>query len=73
MRRVPLWLVLALIVVHGGCAGTTKTDPRAVHPDVQLQVRAPGQEGVQAALGAPGEVAAQIRVGVGSGGALEPG
>ena len=25
MRRVPLWLVLALIVVHAGCAGTTKT------------------------------------------------
>ena len=25
MRRVPLWLVLTLIVVHAGCAGTTKT------------------------------------------------
>ena len=25
MRRVPLWLVLVLIVVHAGCAGTTKT------------------------------------------------
>jgi IPT/TIG domain len=25
LRRVPLWLVLALIVVHAGCAGTTKT------------------------------------------------
>jgi hypothetical protein len=32
-----------------------------------------GQEGVQAALGAPGEIAAQIGVGVVSGGALEPG
>jgi hypothetical protein len=36
-------------------------------------VREPGQEGVQAALGAPGEIAAQIGVGVVSGGALEPG
>ena len=30
-------------------------------------------EGVQVALGAPGEIAAQIGVGVDSGGALEPG
>jgi len=36
-------------------------------------MRAPGQERVQAAFGAPGEVAAQIGVGVVSGGALEPG
>jgi hypothetical protein len=42
-------------------------------PDKQLQVRAPGQERVQAALGAPGEIAAQIGVRVVSGGALEPG
>jgi len=25
LRRLPLWLVLALVVVHAGCAGTTKT------------------------------------------------
>ena len=36
-------------------------------------MRAPGQERVQAAFRAPGEVAAQIGVGVVSGGALEPG
>ena len=36
-------------------------------------MRAPGQERVQAALGAPGEIAAQIGVGVVSGGTLEPG
>src|SRR5258708_34341096 len=42
-------------------------------PDVQLQMRAPGQERVQASLGTPGEIAAQIGVGMVSGGALEPG
>jgi len=36
-------------------------------------MRTPGQERVQAAVGAPREVAAQIGVGVVSGGALEPG
>ena len=36
-------------------------------------MRAPGQERVQIALGAPGEVTAQIGVGVVSGGTLEPG
>ena len=36
-------------------------------------MRAPGQERVQAALGAPGEIAAQIGAGVVSGGGLEPG
>jgi hypothetical protein len=36
-------------------------------------MRAPGQEGVQASLGTPGEIAAQIGVGVVSGGAREPG
>ncbi|HXN70985.1 MAG TPA: IPT/TIG domain-containing protein [Candidatus Acidoferrales bacterium] len=35
MRRVPLWLVLALIVVHGGCAGTTKT---TAPPPAQVSV-----------------------------------
>ena len=35
MRRVPLWLVLALILVHGGCAGTTKTTPA---PPAQVNV-----------------------------------
>ena len=42
-------------------------------PDVQLQVRAPGQERVQAAVSAPREVAAQIGVGMVAGSALEPG
>jgi hypothetical protein len=36
-------------------------------------VRAPGQEWVQAAVGAPPEVAAQIGAGMVSGSALEPG
>ena len=36
-------------------------------------MRAPGQEGVQSALGAPGQIAAQIGVGVVPGSALEPG
>src|SRR5579859_6860880 len=35
-----------------------------IHPDAQLQVRPPGGQRVQAALGAPGKVAAQIRLGV---------
>jgi hypothetical protein len=39
----------------------------------ELQMRAPGQERIQAAFGTPGEIAAQIGVGVVSGGALEPG
>src|SRR5258708_6135908 len=42
-------------------------------PDVQLPVRAPGQERVQAPLGTPGEIAAQLRVGMVWGGAFEPG
>jgi hypothetical protein len=42
-------------------------------PDIQLQMRAPGQEGIQAAFGTPGEIAAQVGVGVFSGGALETG
>jgi hypothetical protein len=42
-------------------------------PDVQLQVRALRGERVQAVLGAPGEVAAQVRFGVLAGGALEAG
>ena len=36
-------------------------------------MRAPGQERVQAGLGAPREITAQIGGGVVSGGALEPG
>jgi hypothetical protein len=36
-------------------------------------IRPPGGQWVQAALGAPGEIAAQVRFGVLSGGALEPG
>ena len=35
MRRVPLWLVLALIVMHTGCAGTTKT---TAPPPAQVSV-----------------------------------
>ena len=43
-----------------------------LHPaDVQLQVRAAGRQRVQAALGAPGQVAAQVRFGVLPGGARE--
>jgi len=42
-------------------------------PDVQLQVRAPGGQRVQAALGAPDQVAAQIRFSVLAGCALEAG
>ena len=40
-------------------------------PDVELQVRPAGGERVQAAFGAPGQVAAQVRFGVLAGGALE--
>ena len=39
-------------------------------PDVQLQVRPPGGQRIQAALGAPGQVAAQVGFGVLAGGAL---
>src|SRR6202046_2390279 len=35
LRRVPLWLVLALIVMHTGCAGTTKT---TAPPPAQVSV-----------------------------------
>jgi hypothetical protein len=42
-------------------------------PDVQLQVRPLGGERVQAAPGAPGQVAAQVGFGVRAGGALEAG
>jgi Arc/MetJ family transcription regulator len=41
-------------------------------PDVQLEVRPLGER-VQAALGAPGQIAAQVRFGVLAGGALEAG
>jgi hypothetical protein len=45
-----------------------------LHPaDVQLQVRPLRGQRVQAALGAPGQVAAQVRLGVLAGGALEAG
>ena len=42
-------------------------------PDVQLQVRPPGGQWIQAALSAPGQVAPQVRLGVIAGGILEPG
>jgi hypothetical protein len=42
-------------------------------PDVQLQVRPPGSQRVQAALGAPRQVTAQVGFGVLAGGALEAG
>jgi hypothetical protein len=42
-------------------------------PDVQLQVRPLGGQRVQAALGAPSKVAAQVGFGVLAGGALEAG
>ena len=42
-------------------------------PDVQLQVRPPGGQRVQAPLCAPGEEAAQVGFGVLAGGALEAG
>jgi hypothetical protein len=45
-----------------------------LHPaDVQLQVRPPGNQRAQPAPGAPGEVAAQVRLTVFPGGAREPG
>ena len=40
-------------------------------PDGELEVRALGGQRIQAALGAPGQVAAQVRFGVLAGGALE--
>lgn len=40
-------------------------------PDIELQVRTPCGERVQAALCTPGEVAAQVRFGVLAGGALK--
>jgi hypothetical protein len=55
---------------HGG--GLEPAD--LLHPpDVQLQVRALRGQRVQAALGAPGQVAAQVGFGVRAGGALEAG
>jgi len=42
-------------------------------PDVQLQVRTLRGQRVQAALGAPGQIAAEVRFGVLAGGALEAG
>jgi hypothetical protein len=55
---------------HGG--GLEPAD--LLHPpDVQLQVRPPGGQRVQAALRAPGQVAAQVGFGVRAGGALEAG
>ncbi len=42
-------------------------------PDVQLQVRAPRDERVHAVFGAPVQVAAQVGLGVLTGGALEAG
>jgi IPT/TIG domain-containing protein len=38
LRRVPLWLVLALMVVHAGCAGTTKTTAPAPPAQVSVSV-----------------------------------
>ena len=42
-------------------------------PDVRLQMRAARDQRVQAVLGAPGQVAAQVGLGVVAGGAFEPG
>ena len=42
-------------------------------PDIQLQVRAADSQRVQAAFSAPGQVAAQVGLGVVAGGALETG
>ena len=42
-------------------------------PDIQLQVGPPGGQRVQAPLGAPGQVTADIRFGMLAGGALEAG
>ena len=55
---------------HGG----GPESPDLLHPpDVQLQVRPVGGQRVKAPLGAPGQVAAQVRFGVLTGGALEAG
>jgi hypothetical protein len=46
LRRLPLWLVLALIIVHAGCAGTTKT---TAPPTAQVSVSVmPGAANVRA-------------------------
>lgn len=42
-------------------------------PDVQLQVRPARGQRVQAVLGAPGEIAAEVGLGVVAGGTFEPG
>jgi len=55
---------------HGG--GPEPAD--LLHPpDVQLQMRPLGGQRIQAPLGAPGQVTAQVGFGVLAGGALEPG
>jgi hypothetical protein len=55
---------------HGG--GLEAAD--LLHPaDVQLQVRAAGGQRIQGVLGAPGQVAAQVRFGVLAGGSGEAG
>ena len=55
---------------HGG--GLEPAD--LLHPaDVELEVRPPGGQRIQATLGAPGQVAAQVGLGVLAGGALEAG
>jgi len=48
-----------------------KTSRAADPPDVQLQVGAPYSQRVQIQLSAPGEVAAEVRLGVLAGGALK--
>jgi hypothetical protein len=54
------------------CRGLEEAD--LLHPpDIQLQVRAPRGQRVQAAFGAPGQVAAQVGLGVLAGGTLETG
>ena len=66
--------------VEPGCDGEPAEDGGGLEPadllhppDVQLQVRTPGSQRVQALLRAPGKVAAQVGFGVLVGGALEPG
>jgi hypothetical protein len=55
---------------HGG--GPEPAD--LLHPlDIQLQVRPLGGQRVQAALGTPGQIAAQVRFGVLTGRALKAG
>ena len=56
-----------------GYGGGLETADLLHPPDVQLQVRTLGRQRVQALLGAPREVAAQVRFGVLAGGALETG